>query len=399
MCTLGYLPAVAWGGPVRVVDENARELQRRGHQVSICASNRQNKSTYLFPSTRTENVRGLRVSYLHTYMVKNWRGTAGPTLLSIRAMRVLWNEIKTADVVHANGTRNAIVMTAYVFSRLQKKPFILQPHGTLPAIISSVRLKKIFDGLFMRIILRNSSALLALQEAEREQILNAGGDPERIWIVPNGISTDNCPNEHELPGRFRDKYQIPEDQFMILFVGRINPKKGVDLLVEAFAQFPDELKSKTRLVIAGPDDGQLSDVQLLVERHGLGERVIFTDVLSADEVRNALVDADLFVLPARRDTFPMAIVEACTFGVPMVVTDTCEIASQLSGKAASVVAVDSGEISKAMQKLISDAELRENYRLGGYELTKTVFSIRGVGDMLEKIYTRVLGGTMAHQDA
>ncbi len=393
MCTLGYLPAVSWGGPVKIVHENAQELKRRGHQVSICASNRSNKSTYLFEGTKTEEIDGLRVNYLQTYMLRNWHGTAGPSVLGIDAMRVLWNEIHAADIVHANGTRNAIVLTSFVFASLLKKPFVLQPHGTLPPIISSIRLKKMFDRLFLGIVMRASSALLAGQSAEREQIIEAGGNPARIWIVPNGLSLTRNQNGHPAPGDFRKRYQISKDESVILFLGRINPKKGVDLLVDAYAQFPESLKSITRLVIAGPDDGQLEEVKSLIDGYGINGRVILTGVLSVDESKSALLDADVFVLPARRDTFPMAIMEACSFGLPMVVTETCEIADKLSGRAATIVRVDAGEISRAIQELLEDAALRDKYRKGGLELIHSEFSIQTVGDLLESIYTQALRET------
>jgi glycosyltransferase involved in cell wall biosynthesis len=387
MCTLGYLPAVSWGGPVKIVHENAHELKRRGHDVSICASNRLDKSTYLTPGTKIQEVDGLQVCYLQTYMFRNWRGTAGPSMLGISAMRVLWNEIRFADIVHANGTRNAIVLTAFIFSYLQKKPFILQPHGTLPHIVSSVWLKKVFDKLFMGIILRHSTALIALQTSEREQILDAGGNPENVWIVPNGLSRNTHDVSQPEPGIFRSRYQIPNKKLIVLFLGRINPKKGVDLLVESYAKLPDSLKTSTQLVIAGPDDGQLKEVQNLIDHYQLRKNVTITGVLSVQESNEALMDADIFVLPARTDTFPMAIVEACAFGKPIVVTETCEIADILAGKAATIVPVNIKDISNAIQELLENAGLRQLFSQGALQLMDSEFSIQAVGDRLETIYT------------
>ena len=323
-------------------------------------------------------------------MLSRWPGTTGPTLLAPGGMRTLWWEIRSADIVHAHGTRNAVVLTAAFFSRILNKPFILQPHGTLPHIVASICLKMIFDRLFMRSLLGLAKALIALQNAEREQIIHAGGDPGRIWVVPNGMNVNGRGYDAPLQGAFRGKYSIPENRFLLLFLGRINPKKGVDLLVKSYAKLPEELLEKSHLVIAGPDDGHLAEVRGLVAQHHLSEHVTFTGVLGTEDARAALTDSDLFVLTSRNDTFPMTIVEACAAGKPMVVGDTCEIADIISGKAATIVPVDVDAISMAVQELLLDEGLREKYRRGAKELMKNVFSIQSVGDTLELIYKGAL---------
>lgn len=215
---------------------------------------------------------------------------------------------------------------------------------------------------------------------EKEQIVHVGGATERIWVVPNGISRQH--NVDRLNGVFRSKYSIHASRSLLLFLERINYKKGVDLLVEACTSLPKAVREDTQLVIAGPDDGQLHEVMELVARRQLGGCVTFTGELSAQEARSAMIDADIFILPCRRDTFPM------------VVTETCEIADLLSGKAATVVPVEVSEISNAMEELIENSQLREKSRLGGLELVDSIFSIHNVGDLLERVYSRVMTGAV-----
>ena len=106
------------------------------------------------------------------------------------------------------------------------------------------------------------------------------------------------------------------------------------------------------LVIAGPDDGQLQEVRGLVKQHNLAKRVIITGLLSHQEVLGAFVDADLFVLPCRTDTFPMAMVEACLTDTPMVVTDRCEIANIVKDRIAEVVPFDAGQFAQTIESLL-----------------------------------------------
>lgn len=381
----GFLPAVAWGGPVKITYQNALELQRRGHHITVCASNLLNKNHQIAPGSFERTIDDIRVVYLNMYRFKRWPGTLGPTILSPEAMQRLWREIKQADVIHINGARNLIAIMAVVFAYQQGKPIVMQPHGTLPQIVSSIRLKQLFDGLFLKPLLKNVTVFIAGQPAEEQQIIKAGGQANRIQIVPNGLNVSHYAGQ-AYHGRFRAKYQIEPNEQIILFLARINRKKGTDLLVEAYTKLPEPLRRQTKLVIAGPDDGQLAEVQTLVKHRQLQDRVIFTGLLAGDDVHAAHADADVFVLPCRVDTFPMAILEACRAGTPMVVTETCEIADILADKVAFIVPVEPAAIAHGMAEVLQNSSLRQRYQRGAQELMQSAFSIEAVGQKLEDIY-------------
>jgi len=387
--TFGFLPAVSWGGPVQVVYQDAMELQRRGHQVTVCTSNRLDKQRYIERGLFQGVVDGIPTTYLDTRMVPKWRGTVGPTLLSLSSLRRVWQEVGRADVVHAHGTRNMIVLWAAISAWIQGQPLVLQPHGTLPHIVSSIRLKKLFDRLFMGLLLGSARRIIALQRSEEKQIIQAGGDATRICIVPNGLDDKSYdPEEHK--GRFRAKLDISDERKIILFLGRINRKKGADLLVEAFARLPESKRSQAQLVVAGPDDGQLKEVLGIVSQHSLHGQVLFPGLLTREEVLAAYADADLFVLPCRVDTFPMVVLEACRARKPMVVTETCEIADILAGEVAEVVPVDVDALAKGMERLLTDMMLYKRYQEGARRLMETQFSVQAVGERLESIYQEML---------
>jgi glycosyltransferase involved in cell wall biosynthesis len=254
--------------------------------------------------------------------------------------------------------------------------------------MNSVGLKRLFDWLFMGILLGGAGSYIALQEREVQQIVDAGGDPRRIQVVPNGVENATYTTE-TYQGRFRQRFELDSEQKIALFLGRINRKKGTDLLVEAFARLPEAERKGVLLVVAGPDDGQLAEVQALVARHGLEDQVIFTGVLTGDDVPAAFVDADVFVLPCRVDTFPMTLIEACQAGTPILVTETCEIADLLADRAALVVPLDVDALAEGMHRLLRDTELRARYRRGGQDLMRTEFSIEAVGDRLEEVYLSI----------
>jgi glycosyltransferase involved in cell wall biosynthesis len=155
------------------------------------------------------------------------------------------------------------------------------------------------------------------------------------------------------------------------------------MLIEAFAKIEDKA---CKLIIAGPDDGQLSEVKRLIKKFELEERVVLTGLLSGSDVLGAFQDADLFVLPCRTDTFPVTIMEACLVGTPMVITDRCEIAKIVNGRIGEVVPFDSKKFSDAMKRLLKDKELYQEYRSNCVSVFNNFFSVRTVVDKLENIY-------------
>lgn len=387
--TLGFLPAVAWGGPVQIVYNNAKELIRRGHQVTVYCANLLNKRHKIRPYTFEDVVDGIRVVYFDAWHIPFWRGTLGPLWCPHLPSR-LRRELPAFDIVHLNGYRNLMNLQVVNALRDTPHPLVVQPHGAMPVIVNSFFVKRIYDLWLGRRELARAQAFIALQESEREQIRAHGVAAEKITVIPNGLD----PSNHNLTvqsGIFRRRYNIPKEKKLILFLGRINRKKGVDMLVEAFVRLRD---MDVVLAIVGPDDGQRSEVEALVARHHLASRVILTGLLSGDDVLSAYRDADLFVLPARTDTFPTTIMEACLISVPMVVTEGVEIAYLLKNRAAEVVPFDANLFAEAVRRVLLDTALYEKYRAGCAKLIRDVFSITATVDRLERLYRGLLGGNL-----
>ncbi len=144
---------------------------------------------------------------------------------------------------------------------------------------------------------------------------------------------------------------------MVLFMSRIHFKKGLDLLVPAFAKagVPESV-----LVIAGPDtDGYAATVDALVKERGLSDRVIFAGMLKGAERIAALADADLFVLPSRQENFGIAVVEALAAGCPVIVSDQVNIHQEITAAGVGgVVPLDIPALAAEIRKWMSDPELR-----------------------------------------
>lgn len=159
------------------------------------------------------------------------------------------------------------------------------------------------------------------------------------------------------------------------------------MLIEAFRLLDNP---HTYLAIIGPDDGQLAEVKALIERYQLKERVVLTGLLTGEEVMEAYRDANLYVHPCRSDNFPMTMVEACRSGIPMVVTDRCEIAHLVKDRIAEVTPFDAEDFSNSIKRLLANQDLYERYRANCPVVMKASFSIEASVDRLEALYERVL---------
>lgn len=381
--TLGYYPAGAWGGPAKVVRQVSRELAQRGHQVTVYCSNLLDKRRRMGRETREGRVEGVRVVYFRAWNMPWWPGTLGPMWLP-DLPRWIGEEIGGFEVMHVHGYRNLMHLPLTAAARRTRTPFVVQPHGTMQLGVNSLRVKRLYDRTLGGWELGGMRALIALQDSERQQALRMGVDGGLIEVIPNGLAE----REEEGGGGpgFRERYGIGGQERVALFLGRINKKKGTDMLVEAFRRM--ELPG-TRLVIAGPDDGQLAEVKASIARYGLGERVTLTGLLDEAEAMAAMRAADLFVLPCRTDTFPTTIMEACLAETPMVITESCESAYLVKGRASEVVPFEAEALARAMEGLLKDRQRYEAYKRNCRAIFEEAFSLKAAVDRLEGLYERV----------
>jgi glycosyltransferase involved in cell wall biosynthesis len=388
MVTLGFYPAAAWGGPVKIVHQISKELVKRGHEVTVCCTNLLDKQSKIQPGTFTRCVDGIRVVYCDTINLPWWPGTLGP-VWSFDLANWSKAEVPQYDVIHMHGSRNLINIPVSRAARNAGVPIVLQPHGALQIIVNSLVIKRLYDHVLGKQEIDGISALVALQETERQDAIDRGIPTNAIEIIYNGLEKVN---KDELPvrGAFRRTYHIPFEKSLILFIGRINKKKGVDLLIEAFHLIED---INYHLAIVGPDDGQLEQVKQLIMQYQLADRVTITGLLNVEEATSAYQDADLFVLPCRSDTFPTTMLEACQAQLPMVVTNGCECAYLIEDRVGDVVEFDAEIFANAMQQLICDKPRYQRYKANCLNLFEESFSLNSSVDKLEALYARVISNS------
>ena len=205
--------------------------------------------------------------------------------------------------------------------------------------------------------------------------------------MPNGVNPDEFAN---LQGRepFRTRYGLG-DAPVCLFLGRLHPRKGVDVLVRAFreANIPG-----ARLVIAGPDEGMLPTLQPLLD-----ERMVVTGYLDSAERLAALTAADLFCLPATGEGLSMAALEAMAAGLPVILSPGCNLPEAAEAGAGLVVEPQVEPLAAALRSLLPDAERRLFMGAAGRALVRERFTWAAVAAQLERVYENLVYETVARR--
>lgn len=196
------------------------------------------------------------------------------------------------------------------------KPYALQPNGTAPRIERRRFTKALFDLTLGRGVLERAARVVAVSGAEAATLAAMGVSGDRLSTIPNPIDAGEFRTAPRR-GVFRRRVGI-ESEPLVVFLGRITPRKRVDLLVEAFARLdcPGAL-----LVVAGNDGGGLEAARRCAARTGVESRVGFPGLLTGSDRLAALADADVVVYPSHDEVFGLVAAEAILCGTPVVVAD------------------------------------------------------------------------------
>lgn len=268
----------------------------------------------------------------------------------------LAEEIGAADIVHIHALWEEVQHQAARTACRLGKLYLLRPCGMLdPWSLRQSRLRK---ALYLRWRLRphldQAAAIHYTSDGERDLAAPLGLRAPAI-VEPNGIDVAEYA---DLPprGHLRTRLGIAADCQLLLFLGRLHPKKGFDLLFPAFAR----LDPKTILVVVGPgDEGYLRHLHAEAARLSIAPRVRFVGMLRGADKLAAFVDADLFVLPSYQENFGIAVAEALAAGLPVVISDQVNIQADVKAAGAGgVVPTDVAALAVELGRWLSDAELR-----------------------------------------
>lgn len=276
---------------------------------------------------------------------------------SPRLWRFLDEQAPRYDLITIHSLNLFPQLAAYRAARKHDVPYIVTPHGALdPWLRSQRRARKVInDALWQSGMLRNASALQFTAQGESDLTSDIAPEVPR-WIVPNGVDLQRFAR---LPPReaFRRRALGGHDGTVVLVHGRIAAKKGIDLLIEAFAAAAGD---DAILVVVGPDDeGLTATLQALAARMGVGARVRFMGPLYGDDLLEALAAADVWALTSHTENFGNAVLEATAAGLPVLVSTEVNISDRIAEDGAGLVTtLDPADIERQLGRLCRDEALR-----------------------------------------
>lgn len=300
------------GGTVAAAKGMALSQHAAGDQVTMVSSFAQGDSS----SVAEELHRG----GVQTHLLGPTMGKIGWIPGVAKKLRPL---IAQADIVHIHAIWEDILhQTARLCQQLEK-PYLISPHGMLdPWSMGQSRwLKKTMLQLRIQNNLQRAAALAFTAPQERDLTSYLKLSPRKI-VEPLGVDLKEF---EELPprGSFRSRFSQLGDKPVVMFLSRVDPKKGLDLLIPAFAKcgHPDAM-----LAIVGPiTRGYEPTLQGLIKENNLQDRCIICGMQHGRERIEALHDADLFILPSYQENFAIVAVEAMASACPVIVSDQVNI--------------------------------------------------------------------------
>jgi glycosyltransferase involved in cell wall biosynthesis len=290
----------------------------------------------------------------------------------------IFREVKNCDVVHMMSHWTVLNVMVFWVCSILNKPYVICPAGSMAIFGRSKILKKIYNLSVGNSIIKNASAIIAVTQSEKDYMVSIGIDHEKIIIIPNGVdsdATDVISSE-----KIRQKIGVYDNPF-ILFMGRLNPIKGIDLLIEAFIQIAKELPVH-HLIVAGPDEGLKTSLAKAVEEANLSNRVHFVGFLDKNERQSSYREAEFLVIPSRSEAMSLVVLEAGIEETPSIFTDQCGLEFLAENQLGLQVKVDSHEISKAIQLMATNVNKAEM----GKELKKFIQK-RFLWDVIVTQYT------------
>jgi glycosyltransferase involved in cell wall biosynthesis len=235
------------------------------------------------------------------------------------AWRIVRELVEQADVIHLMGYWSLLGVMVQTAARKAGVPYVICPAGALPLFGRSRWIKRLFNWIFGRRLIGGASGLIAVTRAELPDFGAYGVARDRVAVIPNGVvETDFESDEADGAQWARG---IPSGRF-VLFMGRLNPIKGPDLLLEAFGRVAAQF-SDVRLVYAGPDEGMRSMLERRSLALGIGDRVHFAGFVSGRAKAAAYRAACLLVVPSRLEAMSIVAVEGGICGTPVLMTDQC----------------------------------------------------------------------------
>ena len=371
----------ATGGPANVLARLTPEQVKRGHEVTIVTMDMPDRVADV-----RAKLEGAGVRLVHPTSPVPLTKIAG----GVRTLMAEGMSKGAPDVGHIHGVWQGLPHLGAGAFRRAGVPYIFRPCGMLdPTTIAmgSTLKKKAFLFARGRKDLNGARGMHFTTTTERDLVAPMGLKPEP-FVIPNGIEWAEF---EDLPerGSYRAQTGIG-DRALVAFFGRVHQKKGLDLLLPAFAK---GAPSDAELVLVGPgDEGYIASLKQEAQELGIADRVRFTGMIRGSERFAPVVDADLFCLPSYQENFGVAVVEALAAGAPALISDQVNIFRDVvEAGVGRATRCDVDEVAGAMREMLADRDALREMGAKGRAWAHDTFPWSRIVEKIDAMYERVVG--------
>jgi glycosyltransferase involved in cell wall biosynthesis len=273
-------------------------------------------------------------------------------------------------------------------------PYLVRPHGALDPfdVTKNSLIKRLLGPLLIRRFLSNSIGVVCTASMEAERLITYGAEPNR-FVVPLPVV---LPDQMGDRSRFRTKHGISEDAPVVLFLSRIDYKKGLDFLVPALGRLKDEFPG-LRFVLAGTGTVEYSRlVQQWIDEAGLRSHTIEVGFVTGLDKQDAFAAADVFALPSLNENFGMVNVEAMHAGLPLVISNQVYIHQEIEAGGAGLVCETNVEsVTEILRKALSSPGQLKQMGQAGTRLVQRLYRPSVATENLVELYERLIGNKLA----
>ncbi len=373
--------AAGYGGPSKAVLEMCRELGRRDVAAEIYTTDVDVKGRLAVPLRSPIDLDGARITYFPMQALNSFK-------VSLPLAAALRDTVARFDVVHVHSLYQFPASVAAFHCRRQQVPYVIRPHGTLdPFIFRHHRARKwIYESLCERRNLAGAAAVHFTSEDEKHLAQGLGLQFESV-VIPLGVAAD----ELAIPvPQLCSLWPETSGKRVILYLGRLNFKKGLDILSCAFGEIA-RTRSDVHLLLAGPDhEGYGKRVKRWLAAEGVLDRVTLCGMLTGTAKQAALRGASIFVLPSYSENFGIAVVEAMAAGLPVVISNKVNIWREVEEAGAGIVVDPQPHATaEALTALLEHPQRALAMGARGRKLARDRFSWQSAGAALVELYRAI----------
>ena len=314
MISPSFYPAFYYGGPIYCTYDLAKALKNEGIEIEVITTNANGNGKLKIKTGvfhKLEN--DFPVKY---YCSVDSRGTSFTMFFN------LFKAIKKADIIHLISVFSPPTPITVFLCKLYRKPLIISPHGQLGewCLSQGNKFKKLWLRIFIQPIIHSVNAALywhLTSTAEEQGVLSAYPSA-KTFVIPNGVSQELfLINVKQKDRSFYNTYTGFDCTKMkiIISLSRIHKVKGYDILIEAIGMIN---RTDLILLIAGEDFGERQNLEWLIDKLGMKEKVFFIEHIEGKEKLNFQCNADVFALPSHNENFGIVYAESLAAGTPIV---------------------------------------------------------------------------------